>query len=359
MTTCPNTGDKPGYPYRRLLTEYRYVLALNIACALIATFLFGDSRPFRYNFADAMCIGTLAYLFIYGTRLALWRGSERPHWAATTAIIIVAVPLAQFIGLSISRWIMYGRAPTLDYLDSFNPVVTLLFTAGAAYFFNSRGRIARLQASAADERARTEALARQAMQAQLQMLQAQIEPHMLFNTLANLQGLIAIDPPRAQLLLDHLIQYLRATLGSSRAEHTTLGREFDLMQSYLQVMAVRMDKRLTFSVELPEELRALPVSPMLLQPLVENAIAHGVEPKIEGGHIAIGAVRDGDALRLTVSDTGLGLDHPDQPGHGTRMALTNIRARLQALHGERASFALTAGQPCGAVATVVLPLEEA
>ena len=359
MTTCSTTGQRPGYPYRRLLTEYRYVAVLNVGCALIATFLFGAKDPFLFNLTDAMCIGTLAYLFIYGTRLALWRGSERPHWAATTAIIMVLVPLAQFIGLSISGWAIYGRTPTAAYFGSLNPVMTLLFTAGAAYFFNSRGRIARLQATAAEERARTEALARQAMQAQLQMLQAQIEPHMLFNTLANLQGLIAIDPPRAQLLLDHLIQYLRATLGSSRAEQTTLGQEFDLMQSYLQVMAVRMDKRLTFSVDLPEELRALPVSPMLLQPLVENAIAHGVEPKIEGGHIAVGAVRDGDVLRLTVSDTGLGLDHPDQPGHGTRMALTNIRARLQALHGERASFTLAAGQPCGAVATIILPLEEA
>jgi len=79
MTTCPTAGDQPGYPYRRLLTEYRYVLALNVVCALIATFLFTDSRPFRFNFADAMCIGTLAYLFIYGTRLALWRGAARPH----------------------------------------------------------------------------------------------------------------------------------------------------------------------------------------------------------------------------------------------------------------------------------------
>jgi len=358
MTTCPTADERPGYPYRRLLTEYRYVAVLNVGCALIATFLFGAKDPFLFNLIDAMCIGTLAYLFIYGTRLALWRGAKRPNWAAMTAIIIVSVPLAQFIGLSISGWAIYGRTPTLNYFGSINPVMTLLFTAGAAYFFNSRGRIARLQATAAEERARTEALARQAMQAQLQMLQAQIEPHMLFNTLANLQGLIAIDPPRAQLLLDHLIQYLRATLGSSRAEQTTLGQEFDLMQSYLQVMAVRMDQRLAFSVELPDALRALPVSPMLLQPLVENAIAHGVEPKIEGGHIAIAAVRDGGVLRLSVSDTGLGLDHADQPGHGTRMALSNIRARLQALHGERASFTLTANEPCGAVATIILPLEQ-
>src|SRR6202012_69995 len=115
------------------------------------------------NLADAMCIGTLAYLFIYGTRLAIWRGSARPHWAATTAIIVVSVPLAQFIGLSPSHLLIYGQLPSGRYFGALNPIMTLLFTAGAAYFFSSRGRIARLQATAAEERARTEALARKAM----------------------------------------------------------------------------------------------------------------------------------------------------------------------------------------------------
>ncbi|WP_296001878.1 sensor histidine kinase [Rugamonas sp.] len=368
MTAC--SADAPtGFPLRRLLMDYRYIVLLNLGCGLAASYVFNSTAPLLSNLIEAMCIGTLAYLFIFGTRLALWRGAQRPHWLTMTIIAVLGGALGQVAGLTLSRMATHRQVPALTALHAWNPLVTLMITAGAAYFYYNRGRIARLQATAAEERARTEVLARQAMQAQLQMLQAQIEPHMLFNTLANLQGLIAIDPPRAQLLLDHLIQYLRATLGASRAGHATLAQEFALMQSYLQVMAVRMDARLSFSLTLPDALGALHVPPMLLQPLVENAIQHGLEPKVEGGHVTVSAARihndggdgygSGDVLRLTVSDTGLGLDHPDQPGHGTRLALSNIRARLDALYGPRASFTLSAGQPCGAVAVITLPLESA
>src|SRR5690606_39062876 len=122
------------------------------------------------------------------------------------------------------------------------------------------------------------------------------------------------------------IQYLRATLSSARAESTTLEREFALMEAYLGLMSVRMGRRLSYALRLPEALRGLTVAPMLLQPLVENAVRHGLEPKLEGGHIEVAAVRADGFLTLSVADTGLGLDGAARAG--TRVGLANVRERL-------------------------------
>jgi LytS/YehU family sensor histidine kinase len=126
-------------------------------------------------------------------------------------------------------------------------------------------------------------------EARLKLLEAQLEPHMMFNTLANLRVLIATDPPRAQAMLDHLIAYLRATLGGARAALHPLADEFARLADYLEIMAVRMGPRLAFALDLPEALRGVPVPPLLLQPLVENAIRHGLEPQVAGGHIGVRA----------------------------------------------------------------------
>ena len=232
---------------------------------------------------------------------------------------------------------------------------TLIVTAGAMVFLHNRERLLHAETAAAEERARAEAVARQALQAQLQLLQAQIEPHMLFNTLANLQGMISIDPDRAQVMLDHLIQYLRTTLTSSRAESTTLAHEFTLMEAYLGLMSVRMGARLAFSLQLPSELRAAQIAPMLLQPLVENAIIHGLEPKVDGGHITVSAAQDGGTLVVSVADTGLGLNAPSANA-GTHVGVANTRERLHALYGTQASLSLEPNPAQGATARLTLPL---
>jgi sensor histidine kinase YesM len=234
-----------------------------------------------------------------------------------------------------------------------------LVSFGASWIFWNRNKMLALKAEAEAEKARTAAVEKQAMQAQLQLLQAQIEPHMLFNTLANLQGLIAIDPQRAQHMLDQLIHYLRATLSSARADKTTLIHEFDLMRAYLELMSVRMGTRLTYAMHLPDDLHDATVPPMLLQPLVENAIKHGLESKIGGGHIDIIAKREAERLILSVADTGLGLDatsHPHYLKHGTQVGLSNVRERLHALYGEQAQFNLTHNTPVGTIAQLTIPI---
>ncbi|MES2260096.1 MAG: histidine kinase [Pseudomonadota bacterium] len=358
MSASVTAVRKPGFPFRHLLRDGVYAMAFNVVCALVITYLIGIGDHFLQNLVISMCIGSIAFLLIDGTRLLLWGELCRPRWSWFLLIVAVAVPTAQVAGARLAGVLLGFDLGDLASMGSNRTtsmlVFTMLATGGAIVFFTNRDRILRAEAELAQQRARTETVARQALQAQLQSLQAQIEPHMLFNTLANLQGLIAIDPPRAQQMLDQLIQYLRATLTSSRAERTTLAQEFALMEAYLGLMQIRMGQRLAFTLDLPDALRELAMPPMLLQPLVENAIAHGLEPKIEGGHLRVGAqVHDG-VLTLTVQDDGRGLDAG--PGKkGTNVGLSNTRERLRALYGERAALTLEPATPAGAIARLTFP----
>lgn len=353
------TARSTGYPLRRLASDFKYCIAFNLICALVVTFVMNAGSYFLENFVVSMCVGSIAFLLIDGVRLALWGEHMRGRWWQFLILVAFSVPVAQIGGTALASWLLGAEQRSFHSISTSKAVSLMLFTlmatGGATLFFFSREKIMRLQTQASEEKARAESIQRQALQAQLQLLQAQIEPHMLFNTLANLQGLIGFDPDRAQLLLDHLIQYLRATLTSSRAETTTLGQEFSLMQAYLGLMQIRMGSRLTFALDLPEPLRQLKLPPMLLQPLVENAIQHGLEPKIDGGHIAVGAHLAGQSLVLTIADSGLGLDHPGQ-SKGTHLGLSNIRERLLALYAGAASLALDAAEPCGAIAVLTLPI---
>jgi sensor histidine kinase YesM len=239
---------------------------------------------------------------------------------------------------------------------------TLCAIACMSLLVLNRERVERIKEERSEARARAEAIERQALQAQLRLMQAQIEPHMLFNTLANLQGLIAIDPERASLMLDHLISFLRATLSVSRAETTQLGQEFAAIEAYLGLMGVRMGERLRYRCLLPDSLRTARLPTMLLQPLVENAIIHGLEPHIDGGEIVVEAALDGGRLLVKVSDTGLGLGSQDVHGraaHGGGVGLATTRERLQALYGADARLDLVPGRTRGAVALLILPLETA
>jgi two-component sensor histidine kinase len=201
-------------------------------------------------------------------------------------------------------------------------------------------------------RARQLAQRRRATEAQLHLLQAQIEPQFLFNTLADVQGLLDHDPDRARQMLEEFTDYLRASLGQLRRADSSLGAELDMAQCYLQLLRLRMGERLRFSIEASVQARSAVMPPLLLQPLVENAIRHGLEPKAEGGSVHIHAhVRLG-RLEITVLDDGAGLPATQAPAG---LALNNIRARLQARYGGNAHLTLAAHGP-GTRAMMVLPL---
>jgi LytS/YehU family sensor histidine kinase len=221
------------------------------------------------------------------------------------------------------------------------------------YYFYSRGKSAHLEQKVSEAN-------RLATEARLKLLEAQLEPHMLFNTLANLRMLIGLDPIRAQVMLDHIIAYLRATLSASRASTHTLQDEFDRLHDYLELMTVRMGPRLHYTLDLPDELAGHSLPTLLLQPLVENSIQHGLEPKVEGGGLIVSARREADTVVLEVADTGMGFDPTDpafaQPAStGKGFGVQQIRERLAALYGTNGTIEFIASHASGTRASIRFP----
>jgi signal transduction histidine kinase len=224
-----------------------------------------------------------------------------------------------------------------------------LLIAAKAMMARQRGAEMRLAfASSEAERARLNA---EMSTAQLAMMQAQIEPHFLFNTMASVQHLIETDPAQAAALQKNLTQYLRAAIPQMRETASTLGREIELARAYLGILKARMAERLAFTIDVPRELEAMEFPPMVIMTLLENAIKHGLEPKPEGGHIAISAINSNDVVKIEVTDTGAGF----MPGANSGVGLANIRERLRLLYGGRASFVISSNEPAGTRAMVEIP----
>ena len=214
---------------------------------------------------------------------------------------------------------------------------------------------AEANAAVANASAEREALQRQVSEARLQTMQAQVEPHFLFNTLASVEHLIETDPPRAAKMQNRLIQYLRAVLPQMRDSGlvTTLGREGEMVSAYLDLLKMRMEERLTIRYDIPAGLRSAAFPPMMLQSLVENAIKHGLESKPDGGSLSISAEVADNKLRVSVTDTGLGFGVAGSSGTG--LGLQNIRERLSLLHGQSAQLIIAPNVPTGVIATIEVP----
>ena len=323
---------------------------------------------------QASCIGLMCWFFIDMGRVpaARWKHRHAPHgsaeadshwpgWPLMMVVIFVGSVLGFTTGGTMAEWIT-GH-PTMGVLrGTLSQTIALLVSClipalVITYWFYSREVIAEHEAAA-------QTAQRQAAENQLKLLESQLEPHMLFNTLANLRVLIGLDPPRAQAMLDQLIAFLRATLNASRSSSHALAAEFARLRDYLALMQLRMGERLQTGFELPAELAALPIPPLLLQPLVENSIKHGLEPKVEGGRIEVRASRERgaagvDELLLQVRDTGIGLDETTTTqADGTRFGLTQVRERLATLYGAQARLSLANADDAqgGTLATIRVPI---
>ena len=244
-----------------------------------------------------------------------------------------------------------GSALILTFIPLF-----VMLTIAKVYIGRSRRALA--FADKKTQEAEISNVNRQVTEARLQALQAQVEPHFLYNTLANVQALTEVDPPAANQMVGHLIQYLRASLPKMRETSSTVGQEIERVRAYLNILKMRMGARLEFAIDVPEDLLTAPFPPMMLPSLVENAIKHGLEPLREGGRIDVVVTRiftaDGDRIRLQVKDTGKGLtDAPIQTGGG--VGLSNLRERLLALYGDKARFTIESNNAQGVVATIELP----
>ncbi len=234
-------------------------------------------------------------------------------------------------------------------------MIPLLIVLSIAKIYIGRARASQIVAEQSKEEARYQTAIRQLSEAKLQALQAQVEPHFLYNTLANVQALTEIDPEAANKMVGHLIEYLRAALPKMRENSSTVGQEIELARAYLNILKMRMGERLSFAIEAPAELLSLPFPPLMLPSLVENAIKHGLEPQREGGSITISVSRQADgALQMDVVDTGRGLTNKG-PAVGGGVGLSNIRERLVGLFGAGAYLQLESNPPKGVISRIVIP----
>ena len=324
----------------------RYVAGTAILSTVIAAAitLFGPhGHGFGENLLFSQCIGLITYAVIDFPRRWLWPQGV-PSFLPLLGLALLAAPIAWFSGSFLAS-LLLGNPWDPARMGPNAMLGFLALTAGAGiggcFFFLTRERLAESE--------------RAAVEARLKLLQAQVEPHFLFNTLANLQALIALDPKRAQVMLGHLDGYLRATLATTRNDRGTLADEFALLRGYLEILAIRMGPRLAHELDLPQDLARASVPPMLLQPLVENAIKHGLEPKVDGGTIRVSARAEGRTLVLVVEDTGLGFGSVATAGSG--IGLSNVRERLAALYGTAGLLETGENPGGGARVTLRLPLQ--
>jgi sensor histidine kinase YesM len=311
------------------------------------------------NLVISNCIGYT----IHGLFEGAWRvlGAQRVEgfgWMQRVAFYSLVPIVGVFIGYALGLTLlgvdvvrMVAERPNL--LLSI-VLLSLLVSAFWYRYITNKSRLARAEAERERERARALAAEKQALDAQLRTLQAQIEPHFLFNTLANVVSLIDPAPAEARRMLERLIALLRVSLSASRATRATLAQELELLHAYLDILAIRMGRRLRYRIDVPAELGVQPLPPLLLQPLVENAIKHGLEPKLEGGSVHVRGQLQGDLLELSVEDDGQGF----RPGPGAGVGLTNLRERLMALYGDRARLAVEDLHP-GTRVRITLPVATA
>lgn len=329
-----------------------YTACFNTAIAGFITGM-GWGADFKQNLIFSQCIGLSISTAVHITCRFYWSASPMRQ----VMVVLVVICAATTIGASVAM-LIGGTAPSAFFSQHPHFLQTLLlglcFGAVGTWFFVSSARIASGQARIREEQIKRLTSEKRAAEAYLRQLQAQIEPHFLFNTLSHVIGLMETDVEKGKAMLMDFVQYLRAGLSRIRDDEGRLETELELIRAYLNLYQVRMGKRLNFSMEVPERLKAMAFPPMLLQPLVENAIRHGLEPKTEGGSIVLRADLRNNLLRLEVADTGLGFS---QNGHAG-MGLDNVRQRLRSLYEDKARLILEENRPTGVKAIIEVPYDE-
>lgn len=339
---------------RRLWLVAAGVVVLNTMIAGVIS-----TATWEYTFFELWTGLNLLVFFVGLGLLSAWYGYRRYRGRLIRFILIgtILAVAGAFAGSMISDWMhgndpfeMLGRRYRVTLLAGLS--AGLLFAGTAALIAHFRNREFQLKTAALALEKRESELSRQLSESQLRLLQAQIEPHFLFNTLGSAQQLAEKRAPDAALLLGSLIRFLRAAVPNIRENSTTLERERQLIGAYLDIMQTRLVGRLRYRIDVPGELDSFRLPPGVLVTLVENAIKHGIEPLVEGGEIELVVRREGDRIRIRVADTGRGI--VESTGSGG-LGLANIQERLAAIYGRRAGLELFANEPRGFVAQLELP----
>ena len=324
-------------------------LAANVAfCLLVAagvSVLLGD-------YSDALVISLAIGLSIQGAAELVFRlGRGR---LSIASVHLLAAPAGMLAGLALAGWLLRGH-PAHYYADaSATWVLAVVFGIAGSLIFLNRHAARNLREQLAIERAQRIQGEKALVEAQLRVLQAQIEPHFLFNTLSNVSSLIETSPQTAQAMLGHLTRLLRSSLTRARAEHVTLADEMDVTRAYLEIQCVRLGARLRYRIDCCDALLTAPMPPMLIQPLVENAVRHGIEPLAGGGEVVVSVRRRGAAFAVSVEDDGRGLEQGADEARG--VTLSSLRERLAALYGSEGAFVIRPLEPRGTRVELLVPL---
>ena len=336
---------------RNVLQDFVYTIIISTVIAAFLTVTGITTKSFLVNFVMSQSFGipicsTILFL--------LWM--LKPNKISSFAILfIIGIGGGTLIGLQMGPFVLLQifsvalEQPEKGLLQTL--ILAITFGSVASYFFYSRARLKISEEETQQEKIKRLSSEKEALEANLRMLQAQIEPHFLFNTLSNILSLIDTNPANGKSMLVDLIHYLRTSLSRTFPDQITLDREIDKIKAYLNIQKIRMGERLHFRIELPEALREHPFPPMLLQPLVENAVKHGLEPKMEGGEIMIQAAQEDDLIRIEVRDTGLGFS--SFPGGG--VGIGNVKERIRLLYGGKGRLILEENKPNGVRAIVEVP----
>jgi sensor histidine kinase YesM len=331
------------------LTVRRVLYVTAICAASVGAVVWIFLNTYLDLLVTALCVGyTSMILFTIA-------GNIRQRRVPREAMQMLAVIAGSVLG-TVFAGLVKGRSLGAMFTERLSGVAISMglgigFGCVAVAAVILREKAARDQARISRAESERHRLEKHVLEARLQLMQAQVEPHFLFNTLANVQHLVETDPPAASRVLESLIRYLRAALPQMREGATNLGREVDMARAFLEIHRVRMGARMDFAIEVPDALRARPFPPMMLISLVENALKHGVDPCCEQSCIVIRAEEAGARLRVSVADTGEGI----VPKKGGGVGLSNIRERLHALYGNEARLTLEENAPHGVVAAIEVP----
>jgi len=332
---------------RKIFSRLVLTLVINTLIAVFVTAI-GVSPHFADSFIISQCIG----LSIFACCMVLMSYWEKLAARQRLIGIFIAMPLGLVFGVWLASLLAHSEKANWQWpMVGHVLLIGLVFGVVVSTIFYLWERTVLLKDEIRVRQIRELEIDKQRIEAQLKMLQAQIEPHFLFNTLANVSSLIEADPPKARALLEHLIHYLCATLSRTRADGATLADEVNLLRDYLDVLKIRIGERLNYAFDIPASLLALPFPPMLLQPLVENAVKHGIEPKIGGGQVSVTAGQEPGKWFIEVRDNGMGF--VDASGGGT--GLSNVRERLLALYGSEAVLIVSENEAGGVTSRLELP----
>jgi len=329
-----------------------FFLILSIYLTLVKFAPEGETSRFLTNFVFSEICGLVCCFLMITIREIVKPQGVILH----ITLDLLGITMGAVAGLYIGS-IILGIEPSFfirQYGFFFKLLLSGLFIGFTIhYFFSIHAKASEAEVMAQEERIKRLTSEKGMTEANLKLLQAQIEPHFLFNTLSNILTLMESDPEKGKTMLSDLTHYLRTSLSKTRKDMSTVGQEMELIKDYLKIYQVRMGDRLRFEINIPDDINDFPLQPMLIQPLVENAIRHGLEPEIKGGEIRIAGSINGGKLRIEVIDNGTGFYENSNPG----MGIENIRERLKSLYGERGSLILEENRPTGVKAIIEVPYE--